>query len=345
GVSKDRATPLYLLGLLLISQLTVLLLKNTTSIERPISIYTGLHQYAFPSSHSMMSVVIFGFLAVIIAARLPGNWRWLTYTIAALISIIVAFSRLYLGVHWLSDVVAGILIGLIWIAIAGIAYRRHHLCRLQARPLLLLTASIFLLANISYGLFAPQHIRTLPVSNPPLETLPSAQWLQQQWQRLPELRKDLRGMNDHPFNLQWAAQAEDISAHLSHSGWQPAKRLVFSNALRFLAPNSRIDELPVPGHIHDSQTQSLLFSRKLDDSSLLVIRLWPSSFTLTKQRPIWFGNVTIVQMQGQWGWLKLLRTQTNFAYALSLFQNENIGSCTQVEAKHSLALCGPVMPQ
>lgn len=339
GISKDRATPLYLLGLLLISQLTVLLLKSTTAIERPVSLYSGLHQYAFPSSHSLMAVVIFGFLSVFIASRLASHWRWLAYSLAALISIIVAFSRLYLGMHWINDVVAGILIGLTWIAIAGIAYRRHHLCTLQARHLLLLTVIAFLLSNIGYSLFAPQHIRTLPVTEQPLQALQTTQWLQQAWQRLPQVRKDLRGVNDHPFNLQWADHAEEISAYLMSSGWQTAKRLTATNALRFLAPTSKIGELPIPGHIHDSQTQSLLYSRQLDDSSLLMIRLWPSSFSLNSHAPIWFGNVSIMQMKDQLGWLKLLRTQDNFAHALSLFQSENSALCKHPAVRHAPTLC------
>lgn len=340
GIGKDRATPLYLLGLLLISQLTVLLLKTTTAIERPVSIYSGLHQYAFPSSHSLMAVVIFGFLAVVVAARLPANWRWLAYTFAALIGIIVAFSRLYLGLHWLSDVVAGILIGLSLIAIAGIAYRRHHLCRLQARPLLLLTAGVFLLANFTYSLFAPHHIQQPPIIQQAQKTLQSNLWRQQAWQQLPDIREDLRGINNHPFNLQWAAHAEDISTYLSRTGWRAGKDLSFSNALRYLAPNSTIAELPIPAHIHASQVQTLLFIRELDNASLQVIRLWPSLFQLPSHEPIWFGNVSIVQIEDKWGWLKLLRTKNNFAHALALFKTESDGFCIQAEVRHAPLLCG-----
>ena len=336
---RDRATPLYLLGLLLISQLTVLLLKNTTTIERPISLYSGLHQYSFPSSHSLMAVVIFGFLAVIIAARLPIKWRWLVYSLSALISIIVAFSRLYLQAHWLSDVVAGILIGLIWIALAGIAYRRHHRCTLQTRPLLLLVGTALLLANFFYSMFAPQHLYAPAVTRQPTQIIETSLWYQQQWQELPAIRKDLRGINDHPFNLQWAADAGDISAQLSLTGWQTGTPLSLINGLRFLAPNTPVDELPIPAHIHNSQTQALLYSRKLNDRSLLVIRLWPSSFTLTNQRPIWFGNISIMQLDNPWGWLKLLRTQEDFVQARNSFRNENPHACIQVTERHAPLLC------
>jgi len=317
----------------------VLLLKNTTTIERPISLYSGLHQYSFPSSHSLMAVVIFGFLAVIIAARLPIKWRWLVYSLSALISIIVAFSRLYLQVHWLSDVVAGILIGLIWIALAGIAYRRHHRCTLQTRPLLLLVGTALLLANFFYSMFAPQHLYAPAVTRQPTQIIETSLWYQQQWQELPAIRKDLRGINDHPFNLQWAADAGDISAQLSLTGWQTGTPLSLINGLRFLAPNTPVDELPIPAHIHNSQTQALLYSRKLNDRSLLVIRLWPSSFTLTNQRPIWFGNISIMQLDNPWGWLKLLRTQEDFVQARNSFRNENPHACIQVTERHAPLLC------
>lgn len=336
---RDRATPLYLLGLLLISQLTVLLLKTTTAIERPLTLYSGLHQYSFPSSHSLMAVVVFGFLAVVIAARLPVNWRWLAYSLSALISTIVAFSRLYLGVHWLSDVVAGMLIGLIWIAIAGIAYRRHHRCKLQTRPLLILFTISFLLANISYTQLAPQQIQAPVVAQQAQQLLGLSSWQQQQWRDLPAIRKDLRGINDHPFNLQWAADEATINRQLIETGWQPGTRLTATNALRYLSPTSSIDELPIPTHIHDSRSQGLLFSRKLDDNSLLLIRLWPSSFSLSTQQPIWFGNVSIMHLDNPWGWLRLLRTQSDFSRALSLFQNEKHITCMEINEGHAPLLC------
>jgi undecaprenyl-diphosphatase len=72
---------------------------------------------SFPSGHAMSSAIVYGTVAYL-AARLQQNVasRILTLTLAALIIFLICFSRLYLGVHYPSDVAAGVLIGLAWAA-------------------------------------------------------------------------------------------------------------------------------------------------------------------------------------------------------------------------------------
>ena len=69
---------------------------------------------SFPSGHMVRSVVAFGLLAFVIR-RLTTSWwiRVLAFPLATLLIVIVAFDRLYLDVHWESDVVGGLLLGAI----------------------------------------------------------------------------------------------------------------------------------------------------------------------------------------------------------------------------------------
>lgn len=72
---------------------------------------------SFPSGHAMSSVVVYGTVAYL-AARLQRNARSrvLTLTLAAIIIVLICSSRLYLGVHYPSDVLAGLVVGLAWAA-------------------------------------------------------------------------------------------------------------------------------------------------------------------------------------------------------------------------------------
>jgi undecaprenyl-diphosphatase len=72
---------------------------------------------SFPSGHAMSSVIVYGTVAYL-AARLQQNIasRILTMALAAVIILAICFSRLYLGVHYPSDVLAGVAIGLAWAA-------------------------------------------------------------------------------------------------------------------------------------------------------------------------------------------------------------------------------------
>ena len=72
---------------------------------------------SFPSGHAMSSVIVYGTVAYL-AARLQRNVasRILTMTFAAVMIVAICASRLYLGVHYPSDVLAGVVIGLAWAA-------------------------------------------------------------------------------------------------------------------------------------------------------------------------------------------------------------------------------------
>lgn len=72
---------------------------------------------SFPSGHAMTSAVVYATVAYL-AARLQERWwmRWLTMTLAMLLVLLIAGSRLFLGVHYPSDVAAGMVVGLAWAA-------------------------------------------------------------------------------------------------------------------------------------------------------------------------------------------------------------------------------------
>lgn len=68
--------------------------------------------YSFPSGHAMMSVVFYGMVGYFIYKLCRKKWQKIIISITTLIIIfLIGFSRIYLGVHWTSDVIAGWLIG------------------------------------------------------------------------------------------------------------------------------------------------------------------------------------------------------------------------------------------
>ncbi|WP_414576812.1 phosphatase PAP2 family protein [Anabaena sp. CCY 9402-a] len=70
--------------------------------------------YSFPSGHAMVSTAIYGCIGYILAKQFP-QWRKQILGSTTVIILAVGFSRLYLGVHWPTDVLAGYAAGLLWL--------------------------------------------------------------------------------------------------------------------------------------------------------------------------------------------------------------------------------------
>jgi membrane-associated phospholipid phosphatase len=94
-----------------------------------------------------MSVVLYGFLAILLARGLSGALRWGLFVSFFLISFIIAISRLHLGAHWLSDVLGGFFIGTCWVALLGIAYLKNPDEGLPRRWLGFVTVLVIVIAG------------------------------------------------------------------------------------------------------------------------------------------------------------------------------------------------------
>ena len=125
-----------------------LALKAGFQMPRPVDIYEGLARFSFPSGHAAMSVVIYGFLGVLIGRDVSTRARGALTSIAILLVSLIAFSRLYLGVHWLSDVLGGLAFGTAWVSLLAIAYLRRSVGIASARGLAAVVLATLVVAGI-----------------------------------------------------------------------------------------------------------------------------------------------------------------------------------------------------
>lgn len=78
--------------------------------------------YSFPSGHSMGSLIFYGFIAYfIVRTEISKNLKWTAAIFAGMIAILIGTSRIYLGAHYPSDVIAGHLAGAIWLILCILA--------------------------------------------------------------------------------------------------------------------------------------------------------------------------------------------------------------------------------
>ncbi|SRR6266545_2274943 len=77
-----------------------------------------LTSYSFPSGHTMMATVLYGVIAAYVFAKTPDRrWRSVIILAASFLIALVGFSRIYLGAHYLSDVLGAMAEGLAWLSL------------------------------------------------------------------------------------------------------------------------------------------------------------------------------------------------------------------------------------
>jgi undecaprenyl-diphosphatase len=101
------------------AELLNLVLKLSFHRPRPEVAFVQLDTYSFPSGHAMISTAAYGALAYLAWGPLRTPRRRLILVAGTtLLVALIGFSRLYLGVHYLSDVLAGTAGGLFWLAVS-----------------------------------------------------------------------------------------------------------------------------------------------------------------------------------------------------------------------------------
>jgi undecaprenyl-diphosphatase len=87
-----------------------------------------LDTYSFPSGHALVSFCFYGLIAGLITTRARRKWlRAIIWLVAFVIVGLIGFSRIYLGVHYPSDVIAGYIAAIFWMgALKAVAQRRER---------------------------------------------------------------------------------------------------------------------------------------------------------------------------------------------------------------------------
>ncbi len=112
-------------------------LKNLDHRARPhlfrFLSYHGPSSYAFPSGHATVAAGFWGVLVLLVALKLVGWRRWCLIGLGTVLVLLIGFSRLYLGVHYPSDVLGGYLLGTSWAAAVGAVFVFWRLSRGPSR--------------------------------------------------------------------------------------------------------------------------------------------------------------------------------------------------------------------
>jgi len=311
------------LGAITLVTVLVYSLKMILAVPRPELIQHSLSSFAFPSAHTAMATVVYGLLAVIINRGLLIPLRRKVYVLTALLITSIAFTRLYLGAHWFSDVLAGLLLGLSVMALFGIAYRRHASEAIPARSLLImLTLLLPLGITVLVIQVLPQERLRYQIHVTP-QPIDLNKWWQDDWSRLAAYRNKLAARKLYPMNIQWQGEKSIVRDQLRQAGWHAHSHIDTRGILQWLNVNAPITELPLLPHVHNNSHESIRMAQETSDPNRLnVIRLWPSVFQPPGRNTLlWVGSVTQVERRQLINMITYPATTRKFDIALKTLGN------------------------
>ncbi|MGO9621818.1 MAG: phosphatase PAP2 family protein [Desulfobaccales bacterium] len=115
---KEWWTIISLLISILLSERLISFLKNFFHRSRPLPQIVSTQGYSFPSGHSFEAMLVYGFMIYLTWKFIRNNWlRSLIFILCTGLILLIGFSRIYLNVHWLTDVLGGYSAAFSWLMI------------------------------------------------------------------------------------------------------------------------------------------------------------------------------------------------------------------------------------
>jgi undecaprenyl-diphosphatase len=285
-------------------------MKWLVQTVRPVAdLYTGVAAFAFPSGHTTVSFTLSGLLGWFVWRGCNSWMRVLFVPVLGVMAVLVAFSRIYLGAHWPSDILAGWLFGIGVLAVFAQIFRMEVVDRRLA--LRMLAACGLTLAMVG-GWHVSQDWSSATVQyarRPPPPLLLPQPWEAGGWAALPAYRMDLAGESVEPFLLQWRSSPPALQQALP--GWLAAPDWTVQALNRFAFPNSTAEQLPVLPKLNEGQMQAYALIKPgtlANVEGRYVLRLYPQTVADAGQplATLWLGTLAFEGLHHPFRQLSLL---------------------------------------
>ena len=279
-------------------------IKNLVHRMRP-ELALGLireDSYSFPSGHAVRATVLFGLLAYLIyKSYKSAKARIITIGTYVLTVFFVAISRIYLGVHYPTDVWGSILLGGAMLAVVigtvEISSRYEKVgdrkLELNNKIVLIIPGLLAVFALVASPFLVPiQQVITTPTSIT-LQTID-----ENTIQKLPLYSETLTGSRMEPINFIYVGYENQLVSTFVNHGWYRADKSTISNTLRALAVGFQGQQYltaPVTPSYLNYKPENIAFQQSTATHSLKQrhhTRLWRTDYALPDGRPIWVGTAS-----------------------------------------------------
>ena len=274
-VTRRLQTLRYWLAAVAFAAVAVLVLRYALGPLKLAAAYRGVDTQSLPSGDATISMTVFGFLASLLGR---GKARWQKGMIAlpaTLAVLAVAFSRLYLGAYWFSDIVASLALGLAWVALLTIASTTH----VREPPLRALPLGLAVIATVvvAGGVGVARHhaVDLARYARPAtLNSMTFDAWQAGSYGTIASARTEIKGEGEEPFAVQWVAPRSEVIRVLLADGWQLPVPWTAKSTLLWMVTSTPIGELPVLPKFHHGEPPALTLVRPIDRDARAVLRFW-----------------------------------------------------------------------
>ncbi|HZZ09586.1 MAG TPA: VTT domain-containing protein [Paraburkholderia sp.] len=282
----------YWLAAVVFSQLLIFALQFAMHRAPPDELLSGA--YVFPSNHVAATVIVYGFLAFLLARRVGMLEGLLVVTASTVVVIVVALAGLYFGRYWVSDAIGGAALAYVWVAIVALTALLRHPEPPPARGFMPVVVLAIMLVSVTVQLALYPPARPLAETlRPPPVLVTQSQWTASLWKSLPCYRSDMGGDRKEPLTVQWMSNLASIKGQLRAQGWVEGTDLSAHSLLSLASPNVAAVSLPVLPKLNNGVPSSVVFMRPGDTRDERdVLRFWPSGYAVdngTSATPLWVG--------------------------------------------------------
>ncbi len=285
-------------------ELIATLLKHLVGRTRPENYLSLIHESSasFPSGHALRATLLYGLLAYFLYKSLQSTLARLVIAATYLtVVFLVGLSRIYLGVHYPSDVLASVLFGgfLLTIIIACLELSARY--QLWGQRTAIVPARKLLFVPLAIAVFsiilAPIFIRpTVSLATPGYRMLAALN--EQTTSQLPLYSETLTGAHMEPIGFIYVGYEDQIKQRYEQAGWTKADPSTLFNTLRAVAvgfQGGQYLSAPVTPSYLLAKPQDLAFEKPTASNTLRQrhhTRIWRTDFALPDGRPIWVATAS-----------------------------------------------------
>ena len=286
----------------------VWIVKNIIDRPRPplVNALVNENTYSFPSGHTFVAIAFYGLLVYFVIQSERNKFlKIISFIIGSILIILVGLSRIYLGAHWPSDVLASFVSGAAWLSIliTWLKIKNKFLplpkTKSQFKKITIISSSLLLVAIwivfiIGFYFTHPLSSKTQTISNKIIietKNIPN-----QLFKDLPKVSESISGIAAEPINIIFIGKKEDINNAFIRSGWYlldgPSLKS-YSKIITSLLFDQAYPTTPGLPVFWDTQPSQFAYGKPTTPKSISSrehIHFWETNFITQDYQNIWVGT-------------------------------------------------------